>query len=151
MGRPSDFNQEIADKVCERVMTSTDSLRTICSAEGMPDTATIMRWIARHESFCEQYARAKEIQCFGLADDIRDIAADGRNDWMEIQDRDGNCVGWRENGEAIGRSRLRVDTDKWLLSKLMPKKYGDKIQQEVTGKDGAPFTVVVSSVLDRDK
>lgn len=152
MGRPSDFNQELAETFCERIATSERGVRRVCEEDAdMPDESTIYRWIARHDSFREMYARAKELQCYPIAERMRDVAADGRNDWMEIKDREGECVGYRENGEAIRRSALRVDTDKWLLAKLAPKKYSDRIQQEISGKDGAPFTVVVSSVLDRDK
>ena len=46
---------------------------------------------------------------------------------MERLDRDGNVIGWRVNGEAVQRSKLRVDTRKWVASKLKPKKYGDKL------------------------
>lgn len=64
------------------------------------------------------------MQAEGMADEILEIADDGRNDWMEIQNRDGDNIGWKVNGEAVQRSRLRIDARKWLLSKLLPKKYG---------------------------
>ena len=48
------------------------------------------------------------------------------------------------NYENIQRSRLRVDTRKWIMSKLAPKKYGDKVTQELTGKDGAELIVNVN-------
>lgn len=31
------------------------------------------------------------------------------------------------NGDAVQRSKLRVDARKWVAAKLKPKKYGDKI------------------------
>jgi hypothetical protein len=62
-----------------------------------------------------------------LTEEILDIADDGSNDWMEKLDKDGKSVGWAVNGEAVQRSKLRVDARKWIASKLKPKKYGDKL------------------------
>ncbi|HEF4835470.1 TPA: terminase small subunit protein [Burkholderia vietnamiensis] len=119
------FTQELADTICEHLVSGL-SLRQIEAIEGMPSKTTILRWLAddRFTSFRDQYARARDMQAEGMADEILEIADDGRNDWMEIQNRDGDNVGWRVNGEAVQRSRLRIDARKWLLSKLLPKKYG---------------------------
>ncbi|MBR8147057.1 terminase small subunit protein [Burkholderia vietnamiensis] len=119
------FTQELADKICEHLVSGL-SLRQIEAIEGMPSKTTILRWLAddRFTSFRDQYARARDMQAEGMADEILEIADDGRNDWMEIQNRDGDNIGWKVNGEAVQRSRLRIDARKWLLSKLLPKKYG---------------------------
>jgi hypothetical protein len=53
---------------------------------------------------------------------------------MERLDDDGKPIGWQLNGEHLQRSRLRVDTRKWIASKLKPKKYGDKVEHEHSGK-----------------
>lgn len=85
----------------------------------------------------DQYARAKEVQSEHMAEEILAIADDGQNDWME---RNGaESAGWAVNGEHIQRSRLRVDSRKWLMSKLAPKKYGDRVTQEMTGAGGGPI------------
>lgn len=133
MAGKSAYTLKIGDEICERLING-ESLRKICSDECMPNTATVCRWLAKHEAFREQYARAREAQADTLADEILDIADDGRND--TYQDEDGND---RTNHEVIARSKLRVDARKWLASKLAAKKYGDKVQQEHTGPDGAPI------------
>lgn len=132
MARPATFTTELADEICFRIATSTDSLRTICEADDMPTDRSVYRWLSANSDFSHQYARAKEFQCQALADGIRDIAADGRNDWMERLAFNGGNPGWEQNGEAVNRSKLRVDTDKWLLSKLLPKKYGDNQKIDLT-------------------
>ena len=86
----------------------------------MPNKATVFRWLRGNEAFRDQYVRAKEAQAEALADEIVDIADDGHNDWMKR--RYGEDERWVENGEAIQRSRLRVDARKWVASKLLPKK-----------------------------
>lgn len=107
----------------------------------MPHVATVCRWLAGNEAFREQYAQAREAQADALFDEILEIADDGRNDWMERKDAEGENMGWRENGEAIRRSVLRVDARKWMAGKLRPKKYGEKIVAEMQGKDGGPVQV----------
>jgi hypothetical protein len=72
-----------------------------------------------------------------MADDILEIADDGRNDWMEIISKDGDSVGWRVNGEAVQRSKLRVESRKWLMSKMLPKKYGS-VKPESGDEGGGP-------------
>jgi len=132
-GRPSDYTPELADRICERLAEGV-SLRTVCMADDMPDASTVFRWLRTNTEFCEQYTRAKQESADALVDEMTDIADDGTNDWMEEKDREGEIKGWRENGEAIQRSRLRVETRKWIAAKLKPKKYGDKVEHEHSGK-----------------
>jgi hypothetical protein len=99
----------------------------------MPCVATIFNWLRTQEGFLEQYEKAKEMQADSLAEDILDIADDGSNDWMERHDKEGENIGWQLNGEHVQRSRLRIDSRKWIASKLKAKKYGDKITNEHTG------------------
>ena len=126
-GRPDIFNQEIADKICEIIATTTKSLRTICNDEDMPSVTTLLKWVRERKDFAEQYARAKEEQADMLIEEIIDIADDNSEDLLG-EDKNGNKI---ENKEFVNRSRIRIDTRKWLASKLKPKKYGEKIEIDV--------------------
>lgn len=141
MGRPTAFSQEVADDICEKLAEGR-SLRSICLSGDMPGAATVFRWLAdeRFSAFREQYARAREAQADALFDEILDIADDGRNDWMERQGDDGTA-GWKENGEAIRRSQLRVDARKWMAGKLRPKKYGDSTTIRHADVNGAAIEI----------
>ena len=99
------YTQELADAICG-YLAQGESLRTVCKREGMPCVATIFNWFRDRPDFLEQYARAKEEAADALADEMLDIA--------DAKDED------------VNRSRLKVDTRKWLASKLKPKKYSDK-------------------------
>lgn len=125
VGRPSDYNEEITAIICAR-MADGESVRSICSDDDMPSKVTVFRWLGKHEEFRNQYAKACEARSELIADEILDIADDGTNDYVEKRNENGEVVGYTTNGEAIQRSRLRVDTRKWLLGKLQPKKYGDR-------------------------
>jgi hypothetical protein len=138
LGRPTDFSQDLADQLCER-LADGESLRSICEEDAMPNKATVFRWLAKFPDFSDQYARARETQADSLFDEILSIADDGRNDWMKRNH--GDDERWVENGEALRRSQLRVDARKWMAGKLRPKKYGEKITQEHTGEDGGPLVI----------
>jgi hypothetical protein len=135
-GRPSSFTREIADEICER-LAEGESLRSICRSDGMPVQATVFRWLSIDEAFLKQYARAREAQADRLADEILDIADDSSHDTESTEHGD------RPNNEWIARSRLRVDARKWLASKMAPKKYGDKVTQEITGGGGGALVVKI--------
>lgn len=135
-GRPSDYSRETATAICVRLGLG-ESLREICRGDDMPDKSTVMRWLASHQEFRDQYASAREAQADYFAEEILEIADDGTNDWMERQNGDGTTYEV-ENREVLNRSRLRVDTRKWLMARMAPKKYGDKVTQEHTGPEGGP-------------
>jgi hypothetical protein len=149
-GRPSEFTDEIADEICLRIAAG-ESVHRMVLDDHMPDERTIYRWLAKFESFRLKYARAREQQMEFYAQEILEISDDGRNDWMERFGQDGESLGYQINGEVVQRSRLRVDSRKWLMSKLAPKKYGDKLDVEHTGKDGAPLIPVLNVTFAGDK
>lgn len=95
----------------------------------MPAMSSVFKWLGEHSAFSDQYTRAREAQADTLFDDILEIADDARNDWMARHGEDD--AGWQANGEHIQRTKLRVDARKWMAGKLQPKKYGDKVQQDI--------------------
>lgn len=79
--------------------------------------------------------RARELGYLRMADEILEIADDNASDTRT--DEDGNEF---VNHDVINRARLRVDTRKWMLSKCLPKIFGDK-PLELTGKDGGAVLI----------
>lgn len=146
MARPSDYTAELADDICERIAIG-ESLRGICGDDGMPHAGTVCRWLARHESFREQYARAREAQADALFDDILHIA-DTPVEGVKTKTKEDGSVE-TQTGDMIEHRRLQVDARKWMASKLQPKKYGDKITQEHTGANGG--AIELSTVTDTDR
>jgi len=137
-GRPTNFNKDMADTICAMIAEGA-SVREIGRTEGMPAARTVFQWLAAHDEFAQQYARAKEAGLEAMADEIMDIADNSQNDWMERNDPDN--AGFNAMGEHIQRSRLRIDSRKWLLSKLASKKYGDKLA--IGGDQENPIVQVV--------
>lgn len=119
----------------------------------MPGRTTVLRWLATDGAelgthpdlavFRGQYARACEDRADAIADEILEIADDASRDYPEHEDRDGNTVS-AFDAEHVQRSKLRVDARKWLLAKMAPKKYGDRVQAEVSGPGGASVPVAMT-------
>jgi hypothetical protein len=150
-GRPKGYNQKIAKQICDQIAEGK-SLRAICKQDGYPSKTAVFRWLLDDDlkDFRDQYAQARELQAQGWADDIIEIADDGENDTYIAMVDDEAVV--KTNFDNIQRSRLRVDARKWVLSKLIPKKYGDKIEPVEEGKDKnlQRFTLEIVPKSDRN-
>jgi len=126
MGRPTIRTEELEDELLSRIIAG-ESLNAICKEDGKPNITTVLRWLAADEDFAARYARAREMQAENMADQMLEIADDGSNDWMEKRNKDGEIVGWSVNGEAVARSKLRLEQRRWYAEKLRPKVYGAKV------------------------
>lgn len=130
--RASTYTDETAETICAR-MTEGESLRAICRDQAMPSYRTAFNWLAINEDFRERYELAMQIRSQAIFEDMLDIADDGRNDWMQKRNADGEAIGWVENGENARRSSIRLDARKWVLARMAPKKYGDKLDLNHSG------------------
>lgn len=147
MGRPTNYTEEIGALICEKIATSNMGLHRLHKKfpDEIPQPGTIMRWLndEANTMFREQYARAREEQAEFLAEEMIEIADDSSRDDLEIETKYGKEV--IENKEWVNRSRLMVDTRKWIASKLKPKKFGEKL--DVTSA-GERITQVSPTVID---
>lgn len=134
MGRPTLWTQELADEICGRIMLG-EPVRQICLLEHMPCEASVYMWLARYRDFMEQYTRARRVQAERMADELLEIADDGRNDWIERENSRTGEVYVVLNPEAAMRSKLRIDARRWLMGKYKPKKYGDYAGRPENKKD----------------
>jgi hypothetical protein len=128
------FTQKVANRICQR-LADGESLRKACS-EG-PDPSTVLRWVDQFPEFAQQYTRARQAGYLLLADQIIDIS-----DEVEVQpvtSPDGEVVEVRLDATAVARNRLRVDSRKWMLAKMLPKIYGDKVDHQHSGVNGGPI------------
>lgn len=142
----SEHTQETRDIICDR-LSGGESLTSICKDDGMPAKVTVFKWIRNDAEFANQYARAREAQAEHYLDEIIQISDDSVLD-TEINPESGNEV---TNHDVIQRAKLRVDTRKWAMSKLAPKKYGDRIQNEHTGPNGGPIKIQSARDLTDDE
>ena len=120
------YSQDIADAVCAR-LSEGETLRKAAKAEGVTHS-TVLEWVDTKPEFADQYARARAIGYQLLADQIIEISDDGSGDVIDTEH------GPKANPEFAARSRLRVDSRKWMLSKMLPKIYGEKTEVDIKAR-----------------
>jgi hypothetical protein len=128
-GRPSSYSKANADLICKR-MSEGESLLQICKDKNTPfNQAMVFRWLEKHSDFRESYARARECLLSHWAQEVISLP-DNANP------ADANLV------------RIQVDARKWVLSKLLPKKYGDRVvvDQTVEITDKSPKDSVLEDI-----
>jgi hypothetical protein len=136
MARPitwtKEKKQEAIDIILNEISENGKSVRSILDKADrniLPSNVTFCDWLSQDDKLVKQYARATEIRAEKIFDEILDIADESIND--TYTDETGKEY---TNHEVINRSRLRVDARKWVLSKMNPKKYGEKIDHTTNGE-----------------
>lgn len=150
MAPKSKYSQKLATEICKR-LAHGESLRAICSEDGMPHRDTVFGWLFRFKSFADQYARAQEARMDTWAEEIVEISDDNSRDEYEVTDNNGHTRTIIDH-DTINRSRLRVDARKWVMSKLSPRKYGDRAMPDSGGANLPPvFELRVTGQGERIK
>jgi len=145
VGRPLEYTKEMGDYICELVASTGCGLKKLIKLyPELPAEETIRRWRYRVPEFRVQYAQAKIDQADILAEECLDIADDDWND-IKINPDTGEeyC-----NTEFIARSRLRIDTRKWLASKLLPKQYGQKVDEDANVDKKSLIEALIDKLVD---
>lgn len=115
LGRPTKYSPELAEEICEAIATDSKGLRRLCNENPeWPRKQNILKWLRKYPDFRARYMNAKSDQIETIVDEVLEIADNFEND----------------DAIQVNRSRLRIDTRKWLACKLAPKIYGDKLHSE---------------------
>lgn len=130
--RKSGYTPAIGRAIC-KLLAEGLTLNQVCERLQLA-SRTVRRWAMENDEFAPHYARARELGYQKMADELIDIADDGRNDWMDIQ-RGKETIRVVDK-EAVARSQIRIDTRKWILAKALPKIYGDKLDLKHNAGDG---------------
>jgi hypothetical protein len=133
--------------ICERVACG-ETLSGVCRDRDMPSRSTVYRWQEADSTFRDTYRRAREMQMQSWGDEIVEIADDTTLDTvtkMTPQGREYEAV----DHENIQRSKLRVNTRQWLMARLNPALYGDKVEHEHSGMVGHAH--IVGQLDDKEK
>lgn len=107
-GRPTKYSNELVAKICARI-SEGKSVAAVSRMEGMPHADTIWLWAREKPEFKALLDAATQARCDALAEEMLDIP---------------------DEEEDVNRARLKVDTRKWIASRMMPKRYGDRTIHE---------------------
>jgi len=158
MGRPTTYNEKVVDEICRRLAAGESVLR-MCRDDHMPNPATVYGWLLDTKSkqdFIDRYEAAKVVQAEVFHDELLEIADDSSQDKIETEIAGGlegglSIVGTQTDHEHINRARLRVDTRKWIIARMNPKKYGDKMDVTSGGKElKQPRPSIISYVIPKE-
>lgn len=124
---------EIMAHITEEMAKGRSLSSIVEKDQGMPTFRIIFELLRDDNEFREEYTRARELQAHRMAEEIFSIADDSSGDQVTRYKEDGTEYKATDH-DNINRARLRVDTRKWYLSKVLPKLYGDKIEVNQTGE-----------------
>ena len=138
--RKSGYTPALGRAIC-KLLAEGFTLRQVCKRLNCVSERTVRQWALDTEHpFSPQYTRARELGYQRMADQIVEIADESSNDWIETKH------GPMFNKEAAMRSQIRIDTRKWLLSKALPKIYGDKLDVNAKHEAGDSFKQLWSAL-----
>ena len=128
MANKTTYKTEIADEICEWLM-SGKSLRSYCDQPGKTPFTTVLGWLRdeSNEEFRTKYARARETQAEVLADELMQIADEDKIDALKLQ-----------------HDKMKIETRQWIASKLLPKKYGNRMEFEDVSKNQRKLVIVTT-------
>lgn len=142
MSRPTDFTQEIADKICAELALGR-SLRSICREEDTPCLSTVFNWLRTQPIFLEQYARACEERTEAQQEIMLEIGDDAISHAETADPKAANAV--------VSAYKLKADNLKWSMSKMKPKKYGDKVDVTSGGETIKGNSIIFSNFKDAEQ
>ena len=140
-GRKTVYTEAIAEEICER-LAAGESLNAICRSDHMPAETRVRAWVMNDQAsedgtgkgFAKRYHEARALGYERLADEILEIS-------------DASCMlEGRPDNALVQQARLRTDNRKWFLSKVLPKRFGDKVTAEITGDPNAPLLTRIELV-----
>lgn len=148
-GRPPiPFMEDVAERICEMLATTDFGLEDILDyvRVELPETpglSTIYKWMRSNEEFAQNSARARELQADTLADMAIKIAKEPLIGTTTTTQEWGEQV---KVGDNVARSQLICQAIWKRIGQLNSKKYGDKLQTEISGKDGGPVQFMIRDV-----
>lgn len=135
------YTEKLATLICTR-LSKGESLRTICKTKGMPEMHTIFRWCLAHEEFQKDYAVAREMWADAVYEET-----------LEMADRSGSVITGKDRSDSarISAVKLAVDTRRWALARMNPKKYGEKMDVTSGNKPfKEPRRAVITYVIPKE-
>lgn len=124
-GRPTKYTQELADSICKEIAIGR-SIRSVCLADDMPDVTTVFKWIREKPEFSLQYARACDERTESQQEILIEMGDEAIKHAETADSRAANAV--------VSAYKLKADNLKWSMSKMKPKKYGDKLDLTSDGE-----------------
>lgn len=147
-GYSEEQRENIVKAICEDVIENKLSFTQAVNNSPI-SYVSFFNWVTESEKLKALYNYAREIRSDILFEEIIDIA-DTTEDGEVIKDTPNGTI--VERGDMLGHRRLKIDARKWVVSKMQPKKYGEKLDVTTDGQpiQSTPTIVFVDKFDDAD-
>jgi hypothetical protein len=146
----ADYSEELVERLMTEIINGR-SVHNICTTEDWaPNEDTFYTWLRERDDFSEMYARARGARADRMAAEMLEIADDTEGDLVTVTTKGGETY-MRGDSAKVSRAALRVDTRKWLMARMSPRNYGDRVAHEHGDRNGNPLrgeVIVVRSTAD---
>lgn len=139
----SGYTQEKGELFCELISMGLNVKQALRHPELPSTKTTIYLWLHENPEFAELYRIAQRGRAEAMVEEMVEIADDASDDVK--MGPNGPVL----NSSSVNRSRLRIDTRKWIASKWHSERFGDKVTNEHTGAGGSSLgnTQIVVQLL----
>ena len=144
--RNSIYTEELGERICSYLAQGMTLIEACEHDKSLPPHATIREWSYKnYYGFAVKYDLAFKLGCYAMAEQLFKVADDGSNDYIQKVSAAGTAF-TVPNMEHIARSKLRIDTRKWFLSKLFPSQFGENINVAVTSTTESDLGILLAQV-----
>jgi len=130
---------EKAQAIVAEIADTGKSLRSVCESNEVKPS-TFLLWVSNDSALAEQYARAMQVRADTHFSEIVEISDKQEIGTVETAKEWGTEI---KTADMVEHRKLRIDARKWVIARMNPRKYGDKL--ELAGNTESPLTVVVKS------
>lgn len=127
MARPSEYNIELCNEICERIVLGEHIKPILDSDDKFPTFPTWCKWKRENDELFNLYTRSIQDKAEMLIFEINQTMQDVRTGTLDAS-----------------QGRLIIDTYKWMASKFYPKMFGDKV--DITSGD-KPIQVATPQIV----
>jgi hypothetical protein len=148
IGRTTLYTPELAERILAELREGR-ALRDVCRDDGMPTSGTVLHWEASdRDGFRARYRQARDIGYQIQGEELDEIAADGRYDYIERVNKDGSIERVLDR-EHVSRSRLQLEQGRWKLTNMLPRLYGKRVEVTATHEHGVSTALAkVMKIID---
>lgn len=149
MAYSKEDKERIFIEVCSQIEIGR-SVNEILSQDNMPNRDTFYEWMRNDKDLSDKYARSMDIRADYYFDEMLKVAYTTEEGESTIDAPTGITV---HKSDMIAHRRLKVDTLKWVVSRMNPKKYGDKMDVTSDGNElnSAPSKIVIVNTVPEMK
>lgn len=137
MANPTKYTPEVAQKIYERAAAG-ETLARIGAGKAMPSKQTIQAWLRDNEEFQKGYFRAKRAWAAAKAEELEELGQSA------IDAARGEDVDPKRLNALVCAINNQAANLRWLISRMYPERYGDKVQAEISGKDGGAIEAAIT-------